>query len=121
MIIEAPSDIGRVIVRNPADGRRRVQFAVRDLGRLERGVPGLRGRAGVAVTLHCCDVLKDDGRVDPLPDCIVCVVGLLVASEESEGDVCRGEVDSRLIPDKERRGQVSGMTGSGCLGMTGSG
>ena len=82
LMIGATSDMGRVIVRKPAAGRWRVQFAVRDLGRWERGAQGRRVRAGVAPA-------------------------------ESEGVACRDEVDSRLIPDKERRGQVSGMTGSG--------
>ena len=62
-MIGATLDMGRAIVRNPADGRWRVQLAVRDLGRLERGAQCHRGRAGVAVTLHRCDVLKDDGKL----------------------------------------------------------
>ena len=63
VVIGATSDMGCVIVRKPADGRWRVRLAVRDLGRLERGAPGHRGRAGVAVTLHRCDVLKEDGKL----------------------------------------------------------
>ena len=75
MVIGATSDMGRVIVRKPADGRWRVQFAVRDFGRLERGAQGLRGRAGVAVTLHRCDVLKEDGKLIfcPISSCVLSI------------------------------------------------
>ena len=65
---------GRLYVWNPADGRWRVRLAVRDLGRLERGAPGRRVRAGVAVTLHRCDVLKEDGKL------ILCPISLCVSS-----------------------------------------
>ena len=83
LVIGATSDIGRAIARKLADEGWTLQLAARDWERLEREAQDLRVRTGVTVTSHRCDVLKDEGgtlilnALDPLPDIVVCVVGLL--------------------------------------------
>ena len=70
-----------------------LQLAARDPVRLEAEADDIRVRAGVTVTGHPCDVLRDDAGVsladtlDPCPDVAVCVVGLLCDQRESEGDL----------------------------------
>ena len=90
LVIGATSDIGRAIAYTLADGGCALQLAARDPARLERETRDIRVRTGVAVTVHQCDVLDEDGGVslldtlDPLPDVAVCVVGLLGDQAESQ-------------------------------------
>ena len=93
LVIGATSDIGRAIALGLAREGCDLQLAARDPARLEAEADDIRVRAGVTVTEHPCNVLRDDagvalaGTVDPCPDVAVCVVGLLGDQRESEGDV----------------------------------
>lgn len=90
LVIGATSDIGCAIARKLARGGSALQLAGRDPARLEREAKDLRVRAGVAVAVHRCNVLDDEGGasflrdLDPLPDIAVCVVGLLGDQKECE-------------------------------------
>lgn len=97
LVIGATSDIGRAITRRLAEGGSALQLAGRDPARLEREAKDLRVRAGVAVTVHRCNVLDAEGGasfladLDPLPDTAVCVVGLLGDQKECERDSAAAE------------------------------
>ena len=90
LVVGVTSDIGRAIAHKLAGEGCALQLAGRDTGGLNREARDLRVRAGVAVTAHRFDVLEADGGVslldalDPLPDLVVCVVGLLGDQKESE-------------------------------------
>ncbi len=97
LVIGATSDIGRAIARKLAGDGCALQLAARDPERLEQEAWDLRVRTGVAVTMHRCDVLDEDGGVslldelDPWPDVAVCVVGLLDDQAECERDGAAAE------------------------------
>ena len=92
LVIGATSDIGCAVARKLAGDGYAMQLAARDPMRLEREAHDIRIRTGVGVTLHRCDVLQADGGVSlldelsPLPDVVVCVIGLLGDQAESERD-----------------------------------
>ncbi len=97
LVIGATSDIGRAVARKLAGGGCALQLAARDPARLEREARDVRTRTAVAVTLHRCDVLDEDGGVSllhdlaPLPDVAVCVVGLLSDQADSQRDSAAAE------------------------------
>ena len=97
LVIGATSDIGRAIARRLAASGYALQLAGRDRARLEREAQDLRVRTGVAATLHLCDVLADDvclsmlDDLEPLPDVLVCVVGLLGEQDENQRDPVAAE------------------------------
>ena len=90
LVLGATSDIGRAIARKLAPKVRLLQLAGRDLDALEREAWDLCVRADVALTVHHCDVLDEDGgrgvveTADPLPDVVVCAVGALGDQREAE-------------------------------------
>ena len=97
LVLGATSDIGRAIARELASGGYAMQLAGRDPARLEREAQDIRARTGAIVTLHCADVLQDDGGASlldaliPLPEVAVCVVGLLGDQTESQRDIAAAE------------------------------
>ena len=97
LVLGATADIGRAIARRLADEGWTLQLAARDPARLEREAEDLRGRTGVTVTAHRCDVLEDDSGVlilnalEPLPDIAVCVVGLLGDQAETQRNPAAAE------------------------------
>ncbi len=90
LVLGATSDIGRAIARQLAHHGYVLQLTARDPVRLKREVQDLQVHTGSAVTSHCWDALCDgDGAslpdtLDPLPDVVVCVVGLLGDQAESQ-------------------------------------
>ena len=101
LVIGTTSDIGRAIAYTLAEDGCALQLAARDPTRLEREARDIRARTGVPVTAYRCDVLEEDGGVslldtlDPLPDVVVCVVGLLGDQAESERDGAAAELVMR--------------------------
>ena len=97
-MIGATSDIGRAIAARLASQGRPLQLAARDVGRLEREANHLRVQREVDVTVHRCDVLAADAgasmldELDPMPEVVICVVGLLGDQREAERDLSTAEV-----------------------------
>ena len=101
LVVGATSDIGRAVARRLAGDFAIVQLAARDAGRLGAEARDLRLRGRAEVREYACDVLEPDGgaslveSLDPLPDVVVCVVGLMHPQREAErtgrlaGDVMR--------------------------------
>lgn len=83
LILGAHSDIGTAIARVYAAQGARLQLAARHCARLETLAADLRIRHQVPVTLHACDVLDGAAHpgflasLEPLPDTVICVVGLM--------------------------------------------
>lgn len=100
LVIGATSDIGRTIARRLATDGYALQLAGRDPIQFEREAQDIRVRADIAVTLHRCDVLDADGgvslldEIDPLPDVVVCVVGLLEKQADCKRD---GAIAARVM------------------------
>ena len=90
LVIGATSDIGRTVAHRLADEHCALQPAARDPERLDREAQDLRLRTGASVDAHLCDVPDADGgaslldTLDPLPDLVVCVVGML--RDQAEGE-----------------------------------
>ncbi len=92
LILGATSDIGRTVARAYAAERCALQMAARNSVRLVPDAKDLRIRYEVPVTVHEFDALDTDAheafvdQLDPLPDVVVCVVGLLGNQKKSEHD-----------------------------------
>ena len=94
LLIGATSDIGRAVARRLAAQGWALQLAARDATALEREARDLQARTGKAPRLHQWDALEDGLLVDelePLPDLVVCVVGLLGDQASSERDTAASE------------------------------
>ena len=93
LILGAASGIARAVARVFASQGSPLILAARDSGRLEDMAQDLRVRYGVEVRCTVWDVLDDAGRdawlesLSPLPEIVVCAVGLL-------GDQAEGQRDS---------------------------
>ena len=97
LVIGSTSDIGRAIAHCLAGDGYALQLAGRNPARLDRVVRDVRLRGGGAVAAHLCDVLEGHGgaafldTLDPLPDVVVCVAGLLGDQAASQRDPTAAE------------------------------
>jgi len=93
LVIGAGSDIGRETARAFASDGWAVQLAGRDVESLKREADDIAVRGGRPVALHHIDVLNSTSfpafldALSPLPDAVVCVVGLLGDQARSESDI----------------------------------
>lgn len=97
LILGATSDIGRALAHAYAAAGASLQLAARDEARLAAERDDLAARYGVDVAAHRLDVLDDAdherllAECEPLPDVVVCVVGLMAPQGELESDPQRAE------------------------------
>jgi decaprenylphospho-beta-D-erythro-pentofuranosid-2-ulose 2-reductase len=95
LILGATSDIGRALARTYAEAGFTPILAAREPDRLAADLDDLRVRYGVAARIAAFDMVDFGGfagfvaGLDPLPDIVICVVGLL-------GDQARAEHDPGL-------------------------
>lgn len=97
LVLGATSDVGRALAHEYAAAGASLQLGGRDPDRLAADRDDLAERYGVRVTVYRIDVLADPdhdellGALDPLPDIVVCVVGLMEPQAELEMDPQRAE------------------------------
>ncbi|MEM6341171.1 MAG: SDR family oxidoreductase [Pseudomonadota bacterium] len=93
LLLGGTSDIGRAVARHYADNGWQVTLAARDVEAASRNAADINTRqpdAGVAV--EGLDILETESFVSfldalhPLPDTVVCVVGMLGDQEQAETD-----------------------------------
>ncbi|MBW8812441.1 MAG: SDR family oxidoreductase [Caulobacterales bacterium] len=93
LVLGGRSDIGLAVAHRFAAAGRPVQLAARDAAALEADRADIALRHGASVTLHEFDALDTAafGRfleaLGPLPEVVVCAVGLLGEQGRSEGDL----------------------------------
>ncbi len=101
LIVGAASDIGRAIALAYAEAGRPLVLAARRPNRLERDAADLRLRFGIAVAVHALDVLETGshaallGGLDPFPDTVISVVGLLGRQDQSAADITAADLVMR--------------------------
>ena len=98
LILGGTSDIGRAIARDYAAHGYAVQLAGRDQGELEINARDLTVRFAATVSVHLFDSLELAthapfvGGLIPLPDVVICVVGLMKDQAELERDPDEAEL-----------------------------
>jgi hypothetical protein len=126
LIVGATSDIGRALARAYAAENRALVLAARDVARLEPEAANLRLRHSSEVRLVTLDILDDDAQaalidsLDPFPDTVVCVAGLMTDQAAAERDPAAAsrmmrtnyEAPSLLLGRCANRMEARG---SGCL------
>ncbi len=97
LIVGATSDIGRAISRALAAQGYALQLAGRNIELLSREASDLETRYRVRVSCHSYDALTVPADVDvwaaldPLPEIVVCVIGLLGVHAEDQHDLDAAE------------------------------
>jgi short-subunit dehydrogenase len=92
LILGANSDIGRALAHAWAEKKANILLAARNATRLEADVSDIGIRHGVRVSAVEFDALDFDSHeafyagLDPQPDTVVCVFGLLTDQAEAEKD-----------------------------------
>jgi NAD(P)-dependent dehydrogenase (short-subunit alcohol dehydrogenase family) len=102
LVLGGTSDIGRAVAHAFAARGWGVQLAGRDLGLVTREADDVAARHRVPVSALPFDVLDFDGAagfaqgVDPLPDVVVSVVGLMGADDPADVAAVRVVVDTNF-------------------------
>lgn len=98
LILGGTSDIGRAIARDYAARGYAIQLAGRDPDELENNARDLAVRYGATASVHLFDTLELAthaqfvGSLEPLPDIVICTVGLMKDQAECERDPDEAEL-----------------------------